>query len=71
MRTEKLVTEDEARAAWNRELPERWGKQYILAEVCGCSRAFISFVLTGKKKPTPRFLEAMGWRKVVLYERVE
>lgn len=59
-------TADELRAAI-RERIERAGSGRALAEELGISASFLSSLLSGRSKPSPRVLEALGLRRVDRY----
>lgn len=47
------------------------GDQARLAQQLSVSQAVLSRVMNGKYEPTPGLLTAMGYRRVVRYERVK
>lgn len=44
-----------------------YGKQISLAHDTGLSVSYVSAVYTGKKPPSKRLLDAIGWEKQVTY----
>ena len=54
-----------------REAIDQHGGQKQLAQSIGVSQTCISDVYRGYREPGERLLTALGYRKVILYERVE
>lgn len=48
----------------------RYTSQGELAEELGVAQSAISAVLHRKQEPGPKLLEALGLKKVVIYERI-
>lgn len=46
------------------------GSQEALAARCGVSGAYLSYVLNGQRPPSKKILDALGYRRVVLYEQL-
>jgi transcriptional regulator with XRE-family HTH domain len=56
--------------AYLREQVAVFGSQHRLAEHCGVADSYLSDVLTGRREPGQKLLDALGFRRVVTYERV-
>jgi hypothetical protein len=56
--------------AYLREQVAVFGSQQALAQHCGVAASYLSDVLTGKREPGQKLLDALGFRRVVHYERV-
>lgn len=63
----KRLTENEAVALVKKRVKTR-GEAARLAELSGVSRFHISDVIHGRKKPTIRLTEALGLKRVTMYE---
>lgn len=61
--------ESEVRAALQAKLAEH-GAASALARELGVSRAYISMVQTGKAPISPRLAELLGFRRVVIWEKL-
>jgi hypothetical protein len=48
-----------------------YGDQYQFCQEHNIPRSTVSMFLTGQREPTAKILEALGYRKVVTYERIE
>ena len=69
----KTLTADDVVRAVRAKIAETFeGKAFLFAEHVGVPQSFLSSVLTGKKKPSPKILAAIGVRRTVFirYERV-
>lgn len=44
------------------------GSQAAYAEMVATSRSMVSMVMSGRKRPGPKVLKAVGLRRVVVYE---
>jgi len=47
------------------------GSQKAFAESIGISETYLSDVINGRREPGKGFLAAIGYRRVVFYERIE
>jgi transcriptional regulator with XRE-family HTH domain len=47
-----------------------YGSQKALAEYCGVGQAYLSDVMRGNREPGFKIVAALGFRKVVTYERL-
>jgi transcriptional regulator with XRE-family HTH domain len=66
----EIENEDEVLAALHRRLAVRGGAQQ-LAEAAGVTRALLSMIKSGRRRPSLRIAEALGFRRVVRFERTE
>jgi transcriptional regulator with XRE-family HTH domain len=60
----------DALIAYLRGQVQVYGSQRALAHYCGVSAAYISDILNGRREPGESVLRALGFRKVVRYERI-
>jgi transcriptional regulator with XRE-family HTH domain len=49
----------------------KYGSQKALAQHCGVGQAYLSDVLRGNREPGFKIVAALGFKKVVTYERLE
>jgi transcriptional regulator with XRE-family HTH domain len=47
-----------------------YGSQKALAEYCGVGQAYLSDVMRGNREPGVKIVAALGFKKVVTYERL-
>ena len=53
-----------------KEQSQKFGSQKAFARYCGVNEAFLSDVMRGRRDPSAKFLWALGFRRVVTYERI-
>lgn len=53
-----------------RQLARTYGSQKALAEHCGVNPSWLSDILRGRRDPGQKLLTALGFRRVVTYERL-
>jgi hypothetical protein len=63
------MTRDEF-TAYLKEQVKVYGSQLALARHCGVIPAYMSDILNGRREPGESVLRALGFRKVVRYERI-
>lgn len=66
-----LVTEAEVVAELASRARKRWGEQQRVAQELGLSQAAVSNVLTNGRGIGPKIARALGYRKVIRFEKVE
>jgi hypothetical protein len=62
------MNENEIVAALTAYVTQNFGTQTKAAAAWGLSDAYVSAVLTGKKRPNRQMQEALGVRRVIRYE---
>ena len=53
-----------------RQLAREQGSQQALAAKCGINASWLSEILKGRRDPGKKLLDALGFRRVVTYERI-
>lgn len=53
------------------EVKRRFVKQETAAQALGIARPYLSMMLAGKRPPSDKLLEGLGYKRVVQYVKVE